>query len=45
MRSRARVGDTWGRWEAGRVLGYRDFAGRETEVGCIQPVYVYAYEH
>lgn len=29
------VGDTWGRWEAGKVLGYRDFAGRETEVSCM----------
>ncbi|KAF9480437.1 hypothetical protein BDN70DRAFT_805285 [Pholiota conissans] len=27
------IGDTWGKWEAGRVVGYRDFAGRETEPG------------
>jgi hypothetical protein len=26
------VGDTWGKWAQGKVLGYRDFAGRETEV-------------
>ncbi|KAF9560208.1 hypothetical protein CPC08DRAFT_708260 [Agrocybe pediades] len=27
------VGDTWGKWHEGKVLGYRDFAGRETEPG------------
>ncbi|PPQ98962.1 hypothetical protein CVT24_003458, partial [Panaeolus cyanescens] len=27
------VGDTWGRWVRGKVLGYRDFAGREAEPG------------
>lgn len=26
------VGDTWGKWVKGKVLGYRDFAGRETKV-------------
>lgn len=26
------VGGTWSKWVKGRVLGYRDFAGRETEV-------------
>ena len=26
------MGDMWGKWEQGRVLGYRDFAGRETRV-------------
>lgn len=26
------IGDTWGKWAQGKVLGYRDFAGRETEV-------------
>jgi len=29
------VGDTWGKWQQGKVLGYRDFAGRETEVRVI----------
>lgn len=28
------IGDTWGKWVQGTVLGYRDFTGRETEV-CI----------
>lgn len=28
------IGDTWGKWHEGKVLGYRDFAGRETEVSC-----------
>ncbi|KAF8895058.1 hypothetical protein CPB84DRAFT_1273220 [Gymnopilus junonius] len=27
------IGDTWGKWHRGTVLGYRDFAGRETEPG------------
>ncbi|KAF8807182.1 hypothetical protein BYT27DRAFT_6557763 [Phlegmacium glaucopus] len=27
------VGDTWGKWVKGKVLGYRDFAGRETKPG------------
>ncbi|CAA7264693.1 unnamed protein product [Cyclocybe aegerita] len=27
------VGDSWGKWVEGRVLGYRDFAGRETHPG------------
>lgn len=26
------MGDMWGKWVQGRVLGYRDFAGRETGV-------------
>jgi len=26
------VGDTWGKWVKGKVLGYRDFAGREAKV-------------
>ncbi|KAF8203304.1 hypothetical protein BJ912DRAFT_943539 [Pholiota molesta] len=26
------IGDTWGKWEKGKVVGYRDFAGRETQV-------------
>jgi hypothetical protein len=28
------VGGTWGKWIDGKVLGYRDFAGREAEVCC-----------
>ncbi|KAJ3508060.1 hypothetical protein NLJ89_g5963 [Agrocybe chaxingu] len=27
------VGDSWGKWVKGKVLGYRDFAGRETHPG------------
>lgn len=27
------IGDTWGKWVKGSVLGYRDFAGRETKPG------------
>jgi len=27
------VGDTWSKWVRGTVLGYRDFAGRETQPG------------
>lgn len=27
------VGDTWGKWVKGKLLGYRDFAGRETKPG------------
>lgn len=27
------VGGTWSKWVRGTVFGYRDFAGRETEVG------------
>ncbi|KAJ3718265.1 hypothetical protein C8R42DRAFT_675522 [Lentinula raphanica] len=27
------VGDTWSKWVQGTVLGYRDFAGRETQPG------------
>ncbi|KDR84751.1 hypothetical protein GALMADRAFT_287378 [Galerina marginata CBS 339.88] len=27
------IGDTWGKWQIGKILGYRDFAGRETEPG------------
>ncbi|PPQ90425.1 hypothetical protein CVT25_014943 [Psilocybe cyanescens] len=27
------IGGTWGKWHHGKVLGYRDFAGRETEPG------------
>ncbi|KXN84791.1 hypothetical protein AN958_12085 [Leucoagaricus sp. SymC.cos] len=26
------IGGTWGKWIDGKVLGYRDFAGRETEI-------------
>lgn len=26
------IGGTWGKWHSGKVLGYRDFAGRETQV-------------
>lgn len=26
------IADTWGKWHQGKVLGYRDFAGREAEV-------------
>ena len=26
------IGDTWGSWVQGKILGYRDFAGRETQV-------------
>lgn len=26
------IGGTWGKWHHGKVLGYRDFAGREMEV-------------
>lgn len=26
------VGGTWSKWVKGKVLGYRDFAGREAEV-------------
>jgi hypothetical protein len=26
------IGDTWGKWHEGTIIGYRDFAGRETEV-------------
>ena len=26
------IGDTWGRWVQGKVVGYRDFAGRESQV-------------
>ncbi|KAF8971582.1 hypothetical protein BDZ97DRAFT_1252714 [Flammula alnicola] len=27
------IGGTWGKWHEGKVLGYRDFAGRETKPG------------
>ncbi|TFK23130.1 hypothetical protein FA15DRAFT_594957 [Coprinopsis marcescibilis] len=27
------IGDTWGKWTQGMVLGYRDFAGQETQPG------------
>ncbi|KAJ3571342.1 hypothetical protein NP233_g3811 [Leucocoprinus birnbaumii] len=27
------IGGTWGKWVDGKVLGYRDFAGREAEPG------------
>lgn len=29
------IGDTWGKWARGNVLGYRDFAGQEAKVSCI----------
>jgi len=30
------IGDTWGKWARGQVLGYRDFAGQEAKVSRIQ---------
>ena len=26
------MGNTWGKWVQGEIIGYRDFAGRETQV-------------
>ncbi|KIM48445.1 hypothetical protein M413DRAFT_440182, partial [Hebeloma cylindrosporum] len=27
------IGDTWGKWHEGKIIGYRDIAGRETQPG------------
>jgi len=33
------IGDTWGKWVQGKVVGYRDFAGRESQVS--YPIFIF----
>lgn len=35
------VGGMWSKWVAGSVLGYRDFAGREAQVGYLPVICIH----